>query len=271
MHDSSPNLFIRILKWSERYTKTDMVYIVKGGFWLSIGQVVAVVSSFFLSVILAHALPKEVYGNYKYILSITGIIGGLSLSGIGTTLTQAVARGAEGTLFLAVRTQLKWSGLVGLGCLVVGGYYFLNDNTIVAASMVVAALTVPFANSFGLYGSYLAGKKDFQRSTLYWIVGQLVSVVVLASIAITTQSVFGLIAGYFITSLLSALYFYHRTLKKSPPSETAGDPSMIRYGGHLSIMNFIGTVANQLDKVLVFHYVGAVPLAIYSFAFAIPE
>jgi hypothetical protein len=29
------------LRWSERHTKTDMIYLTKGGFWLTLAQVIS--------------------------------------------------------------------------------------------------------------------------------------------------------------------------------------------------------------------------------------
>ncbi len=80
-----------------------------------------------------------------------------------------------------------------------------------------------------------------------------------------------IIAGYFLTNLATSIYFYKRTLKIYQPSAETADPEMIKQGNHLSIMAFIGIIANQLDKILVFHFAGAAPLAVYSFANAIPE
>jgi O-antigen/teichoic acid export membrane protein len=259
------------LRYLERYTKTDMVYLTKGSFWLTIGQGVAVVSSFLLSIVLAYYLPKEVYGNYKFILSLAGIIGGLSLSGLGTALTQAVARGAEGTLFLAVKTQLRWGNVVGLVGLAMGAYYFLNNNFTLATSLLIIAVALPLTNSTGLYGAFLSGKKDFKRGTLYWIGGQLVNVATIMIIAMLTENVIALVAGYFISNLLTSIYFYRKCLAVYHPAHESADKEMIRYGNHLSAMGFIGVFANQLDKILVFHYAGAAPLAIYAFAYAIPE
>jgi O-antigen/teichoic acid export membrane protein len=248
-----------------------MVYLAKGSFWLSVGQVIAVLSSFALSVVLAHSLSQDVYGNYKFILSLAGIVGALSLSGFGTVLTQAVARGADGSLFLAVKTQLKWGNLVALVGLIMSAYYFWNGNTVVGISLIIISIALPLTNSTGLYGSFLSGKKDFKRSTLYWTVCQLVNIGAVMILAVYTHNVVALVAGYFFSNLLTSFYFYKKTLKIYQPQTENADQDMIGQGSHLSAMAFIGTIANQLDKILVFHYAGAAPLAVYSFANAIPE
>ena len=59
----------KLLRKSEKWTHTDMIYLAKGGFWLTLGQIISSVSSFALAVAFANFLPKEVYGNYKYIIS----------------------------------------------------------------------------------------------------------------------------------------------------------------------------------------------------------
>ena len=61
--------------WGEKYLKTDLVYLSRGGFWLSIGQGVAMLSGFFLSTAFANLLPKESFGTYKFILSGVAILG----------------------------------------------------------------------------------------------------------------------------------------------------------------------------------------------------
>jgi len=52
------------LRWSERYTKTGMVYVAEGGFWLILGQIVSVFSTLLLPIIFANLLPKESFKQY---------------------------------------------------------------------------------------------------------------------------------------------------------------------------------------------------------------
>jgi O-antigen/teichoic acid export membrane protein len=50
-----------------------MVYVAKNGFWLSLGQILSIVSVIASSIVFGYFLPKEVYGEYKFILSVVGV------------------------------------------------------------------------------------------------------------------------------------------------------------------------------------------------------
>jgi len=55
-----------------------------------------------------------------------------------------------------------------------------------------------------------------------------------------------------------------------PTSKTTAwitkDPKTKKYGYHLTLINFLGQIIQYLDQILVFHSLGAVQLAAYSFA-----
>ncbi|HEX9608834.1 MAG TPA: oligosaccharide flippase family protein, partial [Candidatus Paceibacterota bacterium] len=87
-----------VLRKSERYTKTDMVYLTKGGIWLSISQGVAMVTGLLVAIAFANLLTPETFGTYKFVLSLAGIIGAFSLTGMSTALIRSVANGQEGAL-----------------------------------------------------------------------------------------------------------------------------------------------------------------------------
>ncbi|HBD25103.1 MAG: hypothetical protein A2566_02290 [Candidatus Zambryskibacteria bacterium RIFOXYD1_FULL_40_13] len=258
------------LHWLEQYLQTDMVYVAKSGFWLTVGQVVSVMLAFGMSVFFANFIPKEVYGQYKFILSATGILGALSLSGMGNVVIQAVAKGKEGMLKEAVFTTLKWGSIMLVVGLAGSAYYFINGNSVLGFSMLIASISLPLSNSFNLYGGYFSGKRDFKSSTLYWIVAQTILSIGIVVVAILTKNALALVAVYFAISAISAVCgYYYVTRRNHLNSER--DDSFMSYGKHVSFMNFFGTLANQLDKILVFHYLGAANLAIYAFSQAIPE
>ncbi|MBI5913478.1 oligosaccharide flippase family protein [Candidatus Azambacteria bacterium] len=259
-----------ILRKTEKYTKTDMVYLAKGGTWLTLGHIVAVISSFLLTIAFANLLPKEAYGTYKYILSIAGMIMALSLTGFKTAVVQSVARGFEGVLKAAFKTNLRWS--MGMPAVSLAGaiYYFLNDNTTLAVSLLIIGFFSPLLSSSGLYSMFLTGKKEFKTTAIYEAFNNIIPALSLFIALLITQKPVALVFVYFFstTAVSLALYFY--TLWKYKPTDIT-DPSSISYGKHLSAMNILGTIVVYVDRVLVFHYLGAAQLAIYAFATVMPE
>ena len=117
------------LIWSQKYTQTDMVYLAKGGFWLTLGNIISSASVFLLAIAFANLLDSTTYGNYKYILSLVGILIIFTLTGTKFAIPQAVARGLEGSFYTGFKTKLKWGVLGSLSAIGLAGYYFLQGNS----------------------------------------------------------------------------------------------------------------------------------------------
>src|SRR3989344_764495 len=149
----------RWLKRSEKITKTDMIYLAKGHFWLIVGQILSSISAFLLSIAFANLLPKEIYGSYKYVLSIAGVLSVFTLTGMSAAISQAAARGYEGGLIKALKTKIKFGLLGSVGSLGVSLYYYLNAKTELAVAFLIVAAFIPLMDSFALYSAYLHGKK----------------------------------------------------------------------------------------------------------------
>lgn len=260
----------KLLRWSEKYTKTDMVYLAHGGFWLTLGQVVSAASSLLLSLAFANLLPKETFGIYKYVLSAAGILAIPTLHGMGTAVTQAVARGHEGSFVPALKARIRWGLIGGVTGLALAGYYYLQGNATLAISFLITAVFLPIMDPFSTYDALLQGKKMFGVSSRYGMISQVAATFSMVITLLATKNIFIILLAYFIPWTVLRFIFLKITLKKFPPNQSQ-DEKTIPYGKNLSIINILTTVAAYMDRFLVFHFLGAVELAVYSIAIAFPE
>ncbi|HEY4509086.1 MAG TPA: oligosaccharide flippase family protein [Candidatus Paceibacterota bacterium] len=261
------NAVLKVLKWLEGHTKTDMTYLAKGGFWLLLGQFVATGSAFLASVAFANLLAPEIFGVYKFILSINSLVLISTLSGMDSAITQSVARGFDGTLNVGVRTKIKWGALGTLTSFGIALYYFMQGNMLLAISFSVAAVFVPFTESFDMYDSFLAGKQLFGVQTRYNIIKKCIALVSIIAVIYLTKNLYLIILTYFVSITLPNIFFLHRTKKVYVDNDNV-DPEAIKYGKNLSGIYIMTLIMGELDKILVFHYVGAADLAIYALATA---
>lgn len=258
------------LRWSEKYTKTDMLYFAKGSFWLVFAQACAVLSSFGMAIVFAHFISKETYGNYRFIITATGIISNFSLIGISTSITQSIARGYEGALRKGVRQNFRWSILLPIIGFSLAIYYWIMGNTNFAIAFTITGITTPIINSFGLYRAFLNGKKNFRVDSIFVIIRNVVPALAIAGAILITKNSLYLIITYFSAATLVTLVLYWTTIALYKPNNRL-DPHTLQYAKHLSAMDFLVNVAAKIDEVIVFHFIGAAGLAIYSYAIAIPD
>ena len=261
---------ISLLRWSERYTKTDMVYLAKGGFWINMSAVTIALFSLALYIAFARFLPKEVYGTYQYLLSLSAIIGTFTLSGMNTAVARAVARGHEGTYRASIRMQLKWALIPFTGALIGAAYYAFYGNMFLAIGLLLIGIATPFIAAFNTYGAFLTGKKDFRRLFLYNFCLNIPYYGGLIFAAFYFRSALVLLAVNLCVNTIVLALLYRQTLRTFKPNDEI-DPKALSYGKHLSAMGIFSAIVGQIDNILVFHYLGAVDLAIYSLATAIPD
>lgn len=260
----------RFLRWSEQYTKTDMVYLAQSGFWINLGSVTVSLLSLGLYMIFARTLSPETYGVYQYLLSAAALIGSVTLTGMNSAVIRGVAQGKEGTLKRAVSVQLAWGFIPLLIAFAIGAYYFVQGNALLGAGFLLIGLFTPVNSALNTYAAFLVGKKDFKRSFYYNFGINILFYAALALTALAVPFAIVLIAVNFVAQTIGLAFAYRATLRAHRPND-ATDEETIKYGKHLSVMGVIGAVALQVDSLLVFQFLGAAPLALYAFATAIPD
>lgn len=260
----------RVLVWSEKYFKTDVRYLLKGGFWSILAQLLSTAISLLLAIVVSRYLSKEAYGTYKYIIATIAFLATFSLNDLGNAVFQSTARGYDGALREGFRINLRWSGLIFVGSLALAIYYFSNHNNILAIGMLFAGCLLPFLSSANLASSFLAGKKDFKRQSIYfgWLGNGLPTLALIATIFITKDPLW-LILVYCLANTATSLYFYRKTIRTYRPDSAKKDAGMLTYAKHLSIIGILGGIATTIDQIFLFHFVGAAGLAIYVFSTSI--
>lgn len=263
----------RFLLWSQKYTKTDMLYLAHGGFWLTLGQGVSSLSTLALAVAFANLVPPETYGTYKYLLSIAGVFAIFTLPGMNTALARAVAQGHEGLIHSVTRSRVMHSFLGSIVALAGSSYYFLNDNLELSLALLIIAATLPVFDTANGYLSYLIGKRRFDLQTTYHMLTQMISVSILIVTIFFTHNIVVILLAYFVPLTLIRGFLYFRTVRTISKNEAGVETikETHTYGKHLTAMQILGVISGNIDKILLWQFLGPAQLAVYAFAIAIPE
>ena len=260
---------VHLLRWSEKYTKTDMIYLAQGSAWSAIDTILSALISLATALAFANLIPKETYGTYQYVLVVADLFGILVLGGVDTASARSVARGMEGSIFDGLRAKIRWGLLGGAGSVMLGAYYLAHTNRTLGWAFIIIGIFIPFWEAPTLYAGYLQGKKRFDLATACDVIGQLIPALVLIPCLFLTHNLFIILAAYLLSwGGVRALLFW-LTIHLLPPNR-ARDPDMVTYGKHLTVMTAVSTVASSADDVLLWHFLGPAAVAIYIFAQAIP-
>ena len=190
---------IRSLRWSEKFVKTDMVYLVKNSGWVFLGQMATGLSAFVVMAVLANLVSKEILGEYRFMISVFSILVIFTLPGLNTALVQSTARGYEGQLNLATRTKMRWGLIATLIAWTVSGYYLHQSNASLAASFGIVGLLMPLSGAYFVYFFYLQGKQRFAEATITQSLGRILFLIIMIATALTIPTATALITEFLVS------------------------------------------------------------------------
>lgn len=251
-----------------QYMGLDILYFVKGGFWLGLGHLFSILMGLIVIVALARMLPKQVYGEYQFILSVLGIVAIFSLPGINTAVIQSTAKGKT-SLLKATKSKFKWSFLGSLALIFVAGYFYYIQPGNLWKYFLIIALFFPFLYSFDTYGSFLIGRERFKENSIFTAVLYLVYAFFILSALFIFNSLFAVIIAYCVAFSMVRIFLFLATRKEANIGKE--DKCVLEYGKKLTLITLIPNIAAFLDKIIIPYFLGLENLAIYAIALIIPE
>lgn len=266
------NRVVAALRWSERYTKTDMVYLASGGMWLGLAQLTASISAFVVTVILANLLTQETLGEYRFLLSSLLVFSAFSLPGIRPALLESTPKGFLGNIRVAYK-HTKLFSLIGVYLALCSSLIFISqENYSMAIGFVLIAIALPWLDASALYIEHLKSIGKFDLVAKYTTIGRCIFLVTSIGIAVAYPHVaWILLFAYLLTTILPNLFFFRKVLTKTVPQEAHADPNLLSYAKHLSVITTLTILAIHIDKVFIWHFLDAESLAIFFIALAIPQ
>ncbi len=270
MFQKTKTIAYRLLRRGERYTGTDNVYLAKGGFFLSLASFIGSLSSLGLAMLFARLVDKAAYGTYQYLLSWGAILAMASISGSTDALTRAVAQGHGRTVYPVLRARLRWSALGIIAGLCVGAYYLSQHRTDLALGFLIVAVFFPVTAACSCWSDYANGMKAFGLQTRYTVIATFAAAVTVSTTMLFHPTTLALALAFCIPYLAINLYALRATLRLLPPQGEASIEA-VRFGQQLTLLDIVSSVANYLDRILIFTLLGARETAIYAFAMAPPE
>ena len=92
-----------LIKTASSIFGLDLPYFIKGGFWLVLANLIALVGGIFLSSVFSRVWPKDVYGQFSFLTSAVGLLGITTLTGLNEAVFQGSIENRDGIYNEALR------------------------------------------------------------------------------------------------------------------------------------------------------------------------
>lgn len=248
----------------------DAHYFAKNSAVVTTAYGISALKGLITGYLVTRLFPTQMYGEYKFVLSIIGVVGFIGLPGLPSALASAIARKEPVSLTRIARWFCLVSGmgsLVILGCIALLPSWGRSD--LWPLFLIAALLFVPSSLSTNLYSGIIRGTGAFTTAfRVSFLSNILVTVTVFIMLMIKPSSLLLLTFTMAIPAIvyIAGLIPFERKMRSKNSQK-----KILLTAGQLSMATIPSSISWYLDGLIISAFFGLNQLAIFSVAMLIPE
>ncbi len=266
---SVTGLILKGFDFLNKLLGVDVRFFAKNATIVTVSYAVSIVRGVITGYLVARLFPRELYGQYQFILSMVGTVGVMSLPGVIVSLSRAVARGEKGVTLPVARIQCDIA--IVASCVLVGIIPFLPpDRQGLWPLFLLAAILFPVSQTASsIFSAVTVGKSRFDiglKANIAWSAGTALCVSLILYIHPSSALLYVTMTAL---PALSYLWFGRKVLEDG--KRTAEIGPIVRYGIQLTLASLPVSLSWYVDKLLISAIFGLNQLAVFSIGILLPE
>jgi O-antigen/teichoic acid export membrane protein len=248
----------------------DTHYFAKNSSIVLVGHAIAIIRGIVTGYLVALLFPQKMYGEYQFILSITGAMAIFGVPGLASATGRATARGETFTNRGILMFLFPISSIGSLLLIATIPFLGIFDRAELWPLFLVAALFFPLSHiATVLFGGIAWGKERFDlilKTNIIWSIIMIGATILI--LMYWPSALLMLIASMTIPWVIQLLFLPHLS---HTDANREYEGKIIKYGWQITLATLPVNMVWYLDKLLISAFFGLNQLAIFSVALLIPE
>lgn len=247
--------------------------IIKNSLYSVLNTLIIFGIQLILSAFLARTFTTNFYGQIQFIREIIYFLVIFSITGLKTVIYKDVAQNYDGVYLKSIKLRLKGSLISSILLILISCVFFLflnsNENNLIALSLIIFSLIIPFYYSYDLWKFLLRGKEKF---IYLFIFNFLSSIITFVLIFISVQYfkinnlVLIILLYYFPQTFINILAFKYC---KKFLNNNKIQRDWKKHGVSLTVLDISAVVYSSLAPLIIGFLLSIDQVAIYSVVFQI--
>lgn len=249
----------------------DAHYFAKSSALVVVAQIMNIMKGFISGYLISRLFPAEMYGEYRFVVSMIGAIGVLGLSGIPKAISRSVAHNKGSSPLWSTMTTYAAICIVG-ALAIMGTIFFLphwNRMNLWPMFLLAGVLFIPTNIGTAFFGGIVIGKGDFSTALKTNVTAS--TLVILSVLVMLLLHPSPLLLLAFTAGIPPVVYLWTvRKLMREYPSKATSKEILV-YALKITAADIPMALSLYLDGLLISGFFGLKQLAIFTVATMIPE